>query len=256
MVTLPFARPDRAPAHTRHAATMALLALLVAAAGARAAGDATPWPIDEKLAASLQRLAQERARAAWGTTQPLLRVQVTLGRLDPRLQLAACARVEAFAPAGVPPWGATRIGLRCADAALAWKVTLPATVQMFTHALVVPSGMAAGQTITSSQLALAEVDAAAQPDRVLTDAAQATGRVLARSVAPGEALRRGHLRARQWFAAGDMVRIVASGPGWTVSSEGRAIGHGIEGQPVRARTDGGQTVTGYATGDHRLEVPL
>src|SRR5574337_246495 len=285
----------RARALARHAVAATVFSLGLGAAAA-------PAPIDSALASTLRQQAEDRARAAWGP-QPLERVEVTLGQLDPRLQLAACARIEPFVPPGSPPWGATRIGLRCAQGAVGWKVTLPATVQMIVRALVVPSGLSAGQTIATGQLVLAEVDAAARADPVLTDPAQAVGRVLARALvvpsglsagqtiatgqlvlaevdaaaradpvltdpaqavgrvlaralAAGEALRRSHLRTRQWFAAGEMVRIVASGAGWTVSGEGRAIGPGVEGQPVSARTEAGQTVTGYATGDHRLELPL
>src|SRR5574337_455219 len=238
----------RARALVRHAVAATVFSLGLGAAAA-------PAPIAPALASTLRQQAEDRARAAWGP-QPLVRVEVTLGELDPRLQLAACARIEPFVPPGSPPWGATRIGLRCAQGVVGWKVTLPATVQMIVRALVVPSGLSAGQTIASGQLVLADVDAAARADPVLTDPAQAVGRVLARSLAAGEALRRSHLRTRQWFAAGEMVRIGASGAGWTVSGEGRAIGPGIEGQPVSARTEAGQTVTGYATGDHRLELPL
>lgn len=239
-------------ARARALVRLAVAALLLAlGAGAGAA----PAPIDPALAGALRQQAEDRARAAWGS-QPLSRVEVTLGPLDPRLQLAACARIEPFVPPGSPPWGATRIGLRCAQGPVGWKVTLPATVQMIVRALVAPSGLGAGQTVAAAQLVPADVDAAAHADPVLTDPAQAVGRVLARPLAAGEALRRSHLRNRQWFAAGEMVRIVASGAGWTVSAEGRAIGPGIEGQPVSARTGAGRTVTGYATGDHRLELPL
>ncbi len=240
----------RARAHGRHLAAALLLAL-----GPVAGVAAAPPSIDPALATALQHLAEDRARAAWGA-QPLLRIEVTLGRLDPRLALAACDRIEPFVPPGSPPWGATRVGMRCAQGQVGWKVTLPATVQMLVDGLIVPAGLPAGQTIAAAQLAVAEVDAAARADAVLTDPAQAVGRVLARPVAAGEALRRSVLRNRQWFAAGEMVRIVASGAGWTVSAEGRAIGPGIEGQPVSVRTPTGQTVTGYATGDHRLELPL
>lgn len=220
---------------------------------------APAWAADPLLApalsAALEHQASERALAAWPAPPPL-RVQVSLGRLDPRLQLAPCARIEPFAPAGVPAWGATRVGLRCAEGVAAWKVTLPATVQVYVRGLVALAALPPGTTISQGQLASAEVDAAARSDGVLVDPAQALGRVLARALAPGEALHRGDLRVRQWFAAGDMVRIVASGAGWSVSTEGRAIGAGVEGQAVSARTENGRTVTGYATGDHRLEVAM
>ena len=238
----------------RRSSRALVLGTLVLLAWPRVAAPADAG-IDGVMAAALRHLAEERALAAWGLDPPL-RVQATLGQLDPRLALAPCRRAEPFAPPGVPAWGKTRIGIRCAEGHTAWKVTLPVTVQVYTRGLVAQAGLPAGTTIGPASLVSAEVDAAAHADAVLTDPAQAVGRVLARSLVPGEPLRRGHLRIRQWFAAGDTVRIVASGAGWSVSGEGRAIGAGIEGQPVSARTDSGHTVTGYATGERRLEVAL
>ena len=59
---------------------------------------------------------------------------------------------------------------------------------------------------------------------------------------------------RQWFAAGDTVRIVAAGAGFALSAEGEALTHGIEGQPARVRTESGRVVTGLPAGERRVEV--
>ena len=59
-----------------------------------------------------------------------------------------------------------------------------------------------------------------------------------------------------WFKAGDTVRIMAMGPGYAVSSEGLALGPGLDGQAIRVRTEGGRIVTGIAAGDHRVELSL
>jgi flagella basal body P-ring formation protein FlgA len=80
--------------------------------------------------------------------------------------------------------------------------------------------------------------------------------MLARPLAAGDTLREQDLRARQWFAAGDTVRIVAGGTGWRIDSEGQALGPGIEGQSVRVRTESGRIVSGIAVADRRVEVAL
>ena len=214
---------------------------------------ATAAPIDAAVLIAAQQLATERAIAAWGS-QPYKRVVVKLGTVDSQLRLAPCVQIEAFLPGGVPPWGATRMGLHCADSPQGWRVSLGASVQIIVAGLVVASGLPAGQTVEASQLSSAEVEAGPATDAVLTDRQEAIGRTLARPVAAGQALRRSHLRQRQWFAAGDTVQIVAVGPGWSVSGEGRAVAAGLEGQPVRARTEAGQFVSGWATADHRLEI--
>jgi flagella basal body P-ring formation protein FlgA len=82
------------------------------------------------------------------------------------------------------------------------------------------------------------------------------GRVLARLLAAGQALRQTDLKSRQWFAAGETVSLVAVGPGYSVSGEGQALTPGIEGQVVRVRTENGRVVTGQAVAEHRVEIPL
>jgi flagella basal body P-ring formation protein FlgA len=73
---------------------------------------------------------------------------------------------------------------------------------------------------------------------------------------PGQAVRAADLRLRQWFAAGDTVRVLARGDGFSVSGEGQALGAGIEGQSVRVRTESGRVLTGLPVAAHQVEVVL
>ena len=50
------------------------------------------------------------------------------------------------------------------------------------------------------------------------------------------------------------MKLGATGPGYSVPGSGEALSHGIEGQAVRVRTDGGKVVTGQAAGERRVEV--
>ena len=72
----------------------------------------------------------------------------------------------------------------------------------------------------------------------------------------GVPVRVADLKQRQWFAAGDTVQLVARGAGFSVGGEGQAMNPGIEGQPVRVRTDNGRVLSGLAVGHNRVEVPL
>ena len=69
-------------------------------------------------------------------------------------------------------------------------------------------------------------------------------------------MRPGDLKQRQWFGAGDTVKLVARGSGFSVSGEGQALSAGVEGQPVRVRIEGGRVLSGLAVGLNRVEVPL
>src|SRR5205085_8196112 len=56
------------------------------------------------------------------------RVEISIGSLDPRLNLAPCERVEPFMPPGTRLMGKTMLGLRCLDAP-AWVAYLPVEIR-------------------------------------------------------------------------------------------------------------------------------
>ncbi len=212
--------------------------------------------LPDALASELKRLAQAAAAIVWGDSQPQPRIEVVLGRLDPRLKLAPCQRIRPYLPAGTRPLGRTRMGLRCDQGTTPWNVSLPITVHLWGSALVASTALPAGTVLAARHLLAAEVDLAERADPAISDGPQALGRTLARGLAAGESLRRGDLKTRQWFNSGDTVRIVAVGAGYAVSSEGQALGPGLEGQTARVRTESGRIVTGVAAGEHRVEVAL
>ena len=184
------------------------------------------------------------------------RIETELGTLDPRLKLAPCERIQAFMPAGSTPWGKSRVGLRCLQGAVAWQVFVPVTVRVWAPAVVAPAPLPAGARIDASQLAITEVDWAAGPSPPYATAIGLSERVLARPLAAGQTLRAGDLRARQWFTQGETVRLVAQGNGFAVSTEGLAMNVGIEGIPVRVRTESGRVVVGLPVGTRRVELGL
>lgn len=229
-----------------------LLALALAGGGCLAVGaHATPsWQAG--VLADLQRLATERAL----TVADGARVVVQVGQPDPRLRLAPCEQIQAFTPPGVPAAGRTRLGLRCERGATLWKVSVPVTVQLWRPALVARGPLAMGTPLDAEHLDLAEVDTAATaetPFRLLTEV---QGRQLARPLDAGEPLRPADLKARQWFAAGDTVRVVALGAGWRIVTEGQAVSAGIEGRPARVKTEQGRLLTGKAVAEREMELRL
>ena len=232
----------------------ALAAVLVLLASTPATAQLAPAALGDALALASQ--------AAAATAPPGARVLVQPGSLDPRLTLAPCGRVEPYLPAGVPNWGKTRIGLRCSDGVTRWNVFLPVTVQVLAPALVSTVALPAGARLATTQLVAAEVDWAAASQPPFNDAAALAGRTLTRAVAAGQPLRTTDLLPRQWFAQGDTVQVVASGGGFAIATEGRALTPGFEGQPARVRMGndsndgGGRIVVGRPVAAHRVEVNL
>lgn len=240
------------PSAVRPARALAA-ALLAGCAWGMAWAQETQSALGAEQLKHLQALALSGARAG---APAQARVEVQLGQLDPRLRLAPCAQVQPYLPAGQRMWGHSRIGLRCTDGVARWNVTLPVLVQVFAPAVVAAQALPSGTELTQELLQTAEIDLAAAPGAVFTDAAQLKGRVLQRPLAAGEALRQTDLRQRSWFAAGERVKVTAAGTGFAIASEGQALEAGLEGRDVRVRFDNGRTVTGRAVADRQVEVLL
>jgi flagella basal body P-ring formation protein FlgA len=110
-----------------------------------------------------------------------------------------------------------------------------------------PRGLDGGLEQQVRQLAL---DAAGGATRV---GAAGSPRV---EVTVGQSLRVSHLKARQWFAAGETVTVLAQGEGFSVAGEAQALNPGVEGQQVRVRTESGRVLTGLPVGERRVELGL
>ncbi|MFN0162092.1 MAG: flagellar basal body P-ring formation chaperone FlgA [Burkholderiales bacterium] len=183
------------------------------------------------------------------------RVEVVVGRLDDRLQLAPCQRVDPYLPAGTRLWGKSQIGLRCAEGAQ-WNVYLPVEIRVFGRALVAQRPVGQGQVITQEDFRLEEIELSREAPGALNDPRALEGRSVSRAVAPGQTVRAEMLRAAPAVAAGDIVRLVVNGQGFSVSASGRALGPAGEGESVRVQTDSGRVVQGTARAGRLVEMRL
>lgn len=172
-------------------------------------------------------------------------VSVVAGPIDQRLSLPACAAPEAFLPNGGRAWGRTTVGLRC-NVPAPWTIYVAATVHVEGDYIAAAVPLAQGQSIGSNDVAKMKGDLTSLPPGVITDSAQAIGQIAARSVNVGMPLRQDGLRTQQAVQSGQQVRLVSSGPGFKVATEGRAMANGNDGQLVQARTPAGQVVSGVA----------
>jgi flagella basal body P-ring formation protein FlgA len=238
---------NKAPALVAFVAFVALVAMGPAAFAAAPAAPSASSPLEQQALSFVQ--------GHLGTDLPG-RVEVIAGPLDARLRLAPCQQVQAYLTPNTRLWGKTRVGLRCTQGVTPWNIYLPVTVKVWGKALVMTQAMPAGQVLAAADVRETEVDLAEEASPALTDASALVGRVLARSVSAGQGVRQATLKARQWFAAGDTVRIRAVGDGYAVAGSGEAVTAGIEGQPARVRTESGRLVTGVAVAEHQLELAL
>jgi flagellar basal body P-ring formation protein FlgA len=200
--------------------------------------------------------AVQAAQAQGAAGSMPLRMEVSVGSLDPRLRLAPCNRVEPYLPIGARLWGRTRLGLRCLDGATRWNVFLPVTIKAWGPAFVLTGNVPAGTVLTAADAMESEVDWAADTAPVAATAESWVGLIASRYLLAGQTLRQNMIRAPELFKAGTQVRVVAQGPGFSVTSSGQAITAGAVGQSIRVRMDNGRVISGTVSQDGTIEATL
>ncbi|KVC64770.1 flagellar basal body P-ring formation chaperone FlgA [Burkholderia stagnalis] len=169
--------------------------------------------------------------------------------------LAACTTLEPFLPTGARLWGRTTVGVRCAGER-PWTVYLQAKVVVQATYYVAARQIAPGEPLTAADLVARDGDLTVLPQAVITDPSQAIGATALARVAAGLPLRQDMLKSAASVSAGQTVRVVAAGPGFTISAEGSALANAAPGQSVRVRLAAGQIVTAIVKDAGTVEIPL
>ena len=172
-------------------------------------------------------------------------VEVTVGEPDARIVLAACLRTEPFVPPGARLWGRTSLGVRCVEGA-SWTVFLPAQIKVFGAAPVASRALARGQVLAHEDIRYERIELTQFPAGTFADRTPLDGRIATRNISSGEVLRRDILRTPNLIQAGDPVRVVVGGGGFTVATDGKALAAAADGQSVQVALTTGRVLTGVA----------
>ncbi|MET3215290.1 UNVERIFIED_ORG: flagella basal body P-ring formation protein FlgA [Burkholderia territorii] len=257
-----FARP--APQSAASARLAAARAASVAAAARTAAASANPTPAP--AAASPQPVTppgqqdpETIRRAALAFLQQQIaglpgKSTATVTTAFPR-GLAACTTLEPFLPTGARLWGRTTVGVRCAGER-PWTVYLQAKVAVQATYYVAARQIAPGEPLSAADLVARDGDLTVLPLAVITDPAQAVGATALARISAGLPLRQDMLKSAASVSAGQTVRVVAAGPGFTISAEGSVLANAAPGQSVRVRMAAGQIVTAIVKDAGTVEIPL
>lgn len=221
----------------------AIIAVSANPEAARAQGRQDPTAIQQ----TVEQFLREQSNGLPGKTT------IEVGAVDKRLNLAPCPSPQAFFAPGSRAWGKTTVGVRC-TAPSPWTLYVSAMVRVSGNYVAAAVPLASGQPIQGTDVVLVDGDLTALPPGTVTDINAAIGRTATQSFSVGAPLRQDLLRAQPAVQQGQVVRLVSSGPGFRVSLEGKALGSGIDGQTVQARTPAGQVVTGIARNGGILEV--
>ncbi len=230
--------------------TVALLAATIAvtAVAIAAPAPAAPARMDH---AALRQVAEQFLTVQ--TAGLPGKVTVSVGAVDPRLNLAPCPAPEAFLMPGARAWGKTTVGVRCA-APSPWTVYIQSQVSVLGSYVAAAVPLVQGQSIEESQLAIMQGELTALPPGIATDKAQLIGRTSNLSISAGTPLRLDLVKAKPVILQGQLVKLVSKGNGFSVSAEGKAAGSAAEGQVVAVRTGNGQQISGIARTGGLVEV--
>jgi flagella basal body P-ring formation protein FlgA len=217
-----------------HLAPLLVLSLLATA------GPLPAWAADQDLG-ELQRAAEVYAR---GQTLNLPgQVDISAAPIDPRTRLGRCESLQPFLPPGAKLWGAANVGLRCLKPE-SWTVYVAVSIKVTGEVVVTTAPVKRGQVLAAEDVRLERADMTQLPADVITDLQRAVGKSASVAFPAGFTLREDMLRAPFAVTAGQRVRILFQGEGFTVSSEGRALSSAGVGEPIQVRAASGKLLSG------------
>lgn len=163
------------------------------------------------------------------------RIEVKMGRLDPRLRLTACSTpLEAFQPAGARLSGNTSVGIRCPGRA-SWTIYLSADINVFGKALVATRALPRNAALDVNDVKLTETEVSMLGQGYLQSTDDIEGMVTHRPISAGTVLTPTMVKAPHIIKRGDRVRLQSGQGPVQVEMMGEAINNAARGDRVRVR---------------------
>lgn len=181
-------------------------------------------------------------------------VSFTIGNIEPQNNLTPCPVFDVSMAPGARAWGNSNVTVRC-QMENGWKLFVPVQIRIVGEYLVTNRPLAQGQVLVEADLTKSRGDLASLPSGIITDAAQAVGKSMAVSIAPGQPLRSDMLKQALVVQQGQGVKVLSKGPGFQVTGgDGRALNNAVDGQVVQVRIGNGHVVSGIARPGGIVEV--
>ncbi len=202
-----------------------------------------------QLRSAAQRHVAEQAAAAY----PSALAEVSIGAIDPHLNLPACSELKLNLAPGSRLWGAGNLVAECSVPQV-WKLYLAYKVTLKGPALLTRRPLAAGATPAPADLTLGTTVYTGDPGRYPVDAASLQGATLARPVPAHQPITIELLRVAPVIKAGQKVHAVLSGSGFQVGQEGIAQSQAKPGDVLRLKTPSGRFIQGVVQPDGTVRV--
>lgn len=224
---------------------MALAMMLAMAAFATAARSAAPAPLSGSTRPVIEQFLLNQTAGLPGKVSITIDTPLS-GALPP------CEALEPFLPSGVRLWGRVSVGVRCA-AGQPWTRYVQAYIAVVGNYYVTARQINAGEALTPADTAAREGDLATLPASIIVDPAQLNGVTVLNRIALGAPIRREFLRAVSIVQQGQNIKLVTQGPGFVVSTEGKAMSNAAVGAVIQVKTQSGQLISGVVRADGIVE---
>ncbi len=199
---------------------------------------------------ALQALISPYVTAQLGGNDKTIKVEAA--DIDPRLQLPACAKPEAFTPPGARLWGQTSIGLRCNNPV--WSIYVPTSIHIFGPAVYSAAPLARGKVLVASDLTVEQADLSDLGPGVLSRPEDALGKILTIGLPAHFPLRTSMLKMPLAVLSGQTIHIRGRTDGIEVSNQGRAMSNGAVGERIPVKLSSGRIIYATITGSGLAEV--
>ncbi len=176
------------------------------------------------------------------TAEQTNEVQIDIGRLDERLNLAACnGKLDAFLPPGSRATGNLTIGVRCAGPK-PWTIYMPAGVKVFGSIVVTRRALPRGVTLHEDDLVVTDVELSTLTAGYIEHVPSAIGKQLKTALGKGATLTPRILEQPRLVRRGERVVISAQGDGMDIRMEGKALADGLQGERIRVQNLGSRRI--------------
>ncbi len=183
--------------------------------------------------------------------------EVTLSRLDSRLNLRACANAL-----GVEfthrnrTMGNTSLTVRC-DSPVQWQLHLPAKITVYDDVIVNARPLVKGQQIDAAALKKQKVDITHQNQGFFRDVTALQELQAKRNLPAGSVLNSTNLASRQLVKSGQRVTILLNIQGLRIRTDGQALQSAARGQVIRVKNiRSNRIVEGVVTAPGQITVTL
>ena len=192
---------------------------------------------------------EQQAALAW----PGIRARAQTGAVDERLRLAACHEFQFSLPPGAQLGKAGSVKAQC-TAPARWSLYLGFQMHLSGPALVARRELPARTILAAADLEVRNIDYEQLPSAYLNDARQVVGARANRRIPAGQPVLAEGLSRPPAINAGQRVRIVVRGTGFSVNQEGSALNAAAAGEAVRVKIRSGRILHGTAQDDGSVLV--